>query len=137
MFLEIIDLTVDLDDFKLDKINFSVNKGEYLILIGPTGSGKSVLLETIIGFPGAAVELVQCPYFTTRLLETETPMMRDYATLDSFVVYICMTGSVELRDDNGNELTISQGQTVLFPATTQSVTLEPTPQTKLLETYIT
>lgn len=86
--------------------------------------------------PGAAVELVQCPYFTTRLLETETPMMRDYATLDSFVVYICMAGSVELRDDNGNELTISQGQTVLFPATTQSVTLKPAPQAKLLETYI-
>ena len=42
MFLEIIDLTVDLDDFKLDKINFSVNKGEYLILIGPTGSGKLI-----------------------------------------------------------------------------------------------
>ena len=86
--------------------------------------------------PGAAVELVQCPYFTTRLLKTETPMMRNYATLDSFVVYICMAGSVELRDDNGNELTISQGQTVLFPATTQSVTLKPAPQTKLLETYI-
>ena len=86
--------------------------------------------------PGAAVELVQCPYFTTRLLKTETPMMRNYATLDSFVVYICMAGSVELRDDNGNELTVSQGQTVLFPATTQSVTLKPAPQTKLLETYI-
>ena len=86
--------------------------------------------------PGAAVELVQCPYFTTRLLETETPMMRDYATLDSFVVYICMAGSVELRDDNGNELTVSQGQTVLFPATTQSVTLKPAPKAKLLETYI-
>ena len=86
--------------------------------------------------PGAAVELVQCPYFTTRLLETETPMMRNYATLDSFVVYICMAGSVELRDDNGNELTVSQGQTVLFPATTQSVTLKPAPQAKLLETYI-
>lgn len=86
--------------------------------------------------PGAAVELVQCPYFTTRLLKTETPMMRDYATLDSFVVYICMAGSVELRDDNGNELTVSQGQTVLFPATTQSVTLKPAPQAKLLETYI-
>ena len=71
-----------------------------------------------------------------RLLETETPMMRDYATLDSFVVYICMVGSVELRDDNDNELTVSQGQTVLFPATTQSVTLKPAPQTKLLETYI-
>ena len=43
MYLEVKDLNVDLGQFHLKNINFSVAEGEYLVLIGPTGSGKSVL----------------------------------------------------------------------------------------------
>ncbi|MDR0900483.1 MAG: ATP-binding cassette domain-containing protein [Methanobrevibacter sp.] len=50
MFLEIKNLSVDLREFRLKDINLSIAEGEYFVLIGPTGSGKSVLLETIIGF---------------------------------------------------------------------------------------
>ena len=50
MYLEIKDLSVNLGEFHLKDINLELYEGEYVVLIGPTGSGKSVLLETIIGF---------------------------------------------------------------------------------------
>lgn len=50
LFLDIKDLNVDLKDFHLQNINLQVKEGAYHVLIGPTGSGKSVLLETIAGF---------------------------------------------------------------------------------------
>lgn len=36
-------------DFYLDHVNFQVNQGEFFIILGPTGAGKSVVLETIGG----------------------------------------------------------------------------------------
>lgn len=49
-FLEISGLYVDVGGFELSGIGVKAEKGDYLALIGPTGSGKSLLLETIIGF---------------------------------------------------------------------------------------
>lgn len=37
------------DDFYLQDINLHVNKGEYFVLLGPSGAGKTVLFETIAG----------------------------------------------------------------------------------------
>jgi mannose-6-phosphate isomerase len=84
----------------------------------------------------AAVTLVNCQYFTTNLLELETPVVRDLSQLDSFAVYICMDGQVLLCDDKGNELTLHRGQTVLIPADTKQITLNPLPAAKLMETWI-
>jgi molybdopterin-binding protein len=50
LFLDIKDLSVDLEEFHLQNINLQIEEGDYQVLIGPTGSGKSVLLETIAGF---------------------------------------------------------------------------------------
>jgi molybdate transport system ATP-binding protein len=49
-FLEIQDLYLELEDFELRGINLKAEKGDYVTLIGPSGSGKSLLLETVIGF---------------------------------------------------------------------------------------
>ena len=67
------------------------------------------------------VALADCKYFTTNLLDLDEPMTRDFAKLDSFVVYICMEGSAVIVDNNGNEVNVHQGQTVLLPATTTGV----------------
>lgn len=38
-----------LGNFQLKDINFQIKKGEYFVILGPTGTGKSVVLETIAG----------------------------------------------------------------------------------------
>lgn len=47
--IEIKDLSVSLGDFLLEGVNLRVEKGEYFIILGPTGAGKTVLLESIAG----------------------------------------------------------------------------------------
>ena len=47
--IKIKDLYTTLGNFVLDEINLQVDPGEFFILLGPTGSGKSVVLESIAG----------------------------------------------------------------------------------------
>ena len=42
-------LRVEFRDFALQDINLEVMPGDYFMIVGPTGSGKTVLLETIAG----------------------------------------------------------------------------------------
>lgn len=47
--LKIDDLVVKTKDFSLNALNFKVKKGNVHAIIGPTGCGKTLLLESIIG----------------------------------------------------------------------------------------
>ncbi len=47
--LEIQDLKTQAGGFRLGEIDLQVETGSYFVLLGPTGSGKSVLMETICG----------------------------------------------------------------------------------------
>jgi len=47
--LEVKNLTVRVPSFALKDITFEVKQGEFFAVIGPTGSGKSLLLESIVG----------------------------------------------------------------------------------------
>jgi ABC-type Fe3+/spermidine/putrescine transport system ATPase subunit len=46
---DIRDLSIDLGAFHLRHIDLSIQEGEYMVLLGPTGAGKTVLLECIVG----------------------------------------------------------------------------------------
>lgn len=86
--------------------------------------------------PDKPTHLVKCQYFETNLLDLSKPCTRDWTSMDSFVIYIVMEGSVELKDDTGYTLQLHQGQSVLVPAECQSVTLTPQGVCKLMETFI-
>jgi len=47
--IELKNVHVKVGDFNLQQINLTVSKGEYTVILGPTGAGKTLLLETIAG----------------------------------------------------------------------------------------
>lgn len=47
--IKVENLYTKLGDFELSNISFNVEKGEFFIILGPTGAGKSVILESIAG----------------------------------------------------------------------------------------
>jgi molybdate/tungstate transport system ATP-binding protein len=48
--IRIENLSNDWAGFQLRNINLEVKENEYFVILGPTGAGKSLLLETIAGF---------------------------------------------------------------------------------------
>ena len=80
------------------------------------------------------VPLVQCPYFSTAVYDLDEPMLLDYSELDSFVILIALSGSGTLTAPDGQQIPFQTGDTVLLPATTQTVQVEGT--VKFLETYV-
>lgn len=50
MSLQIENLTLHLDGFSLQDISFNLPTGKVAVILGPSGSGKSMLLDTLAGF---------------------------------------------------------------------------------------
>jgi len=86
--------------------------------------------------PNESVELVSCQYFTTNLLEVSRFIEKDFNKLDSFVIYICFDGELNIETEAGSE-SIKKGETILLPASIENVILKPTTVlARLLEVYI-
>lgn len=83
-----------------------------------------------------SVRLESCQYFTTNLLDLDKNINQDYTAIDSFIIYICMGGACSIKDDKGNVLDVKKGESVLIPADTKTVSIEPKGNVLLLETYV-
>lgn len=81
-------------------------------------------------------ELVSCPYFTTNIIEFDKELDKDYNAIDSFVIYMTLEGSFDIKTEGGTE-TAEMGETILVPAALESVQLKPrSEKVKILEVYI-
>lgn len=73
-------------------------------------------------------------FFTTNYLQVEGSVLQDHSQLDSFVVYMCVSGQAEISLE-GNSERIETGETLLIPAESKEVEITSA-GAELLEIYI-
>jgi mannose-6-phosphate isomerase len=83
-----------------------------------------------------SVTAVTSPYFVTNVLTANETVEQDYTALDSFVILICVAGSLTIQAEGGVRLPLRMGQCALLPAAMQRVTLVPDGAMTVLETYV-
>lgn len=47
--IRVKDISNNWGEFELKNVSLEVKQGEYFVILGPTGSGKTLLLELIVG----------------------------------------------------------------------------------------
>lgn len=78
--------------------------------------------------------IVECNYFTTNYLPVRGKVKKDYHSIDSFVIYMCVSGKAEIEISSNSE-TIEEGQTLLIPAQNKIVNIT-SQGAELLEIFI-
>lgn len=78
--------------------------------------------------------MVHCPYFKTNFLELSQDLVQDVTLRDSFSIYMCVGGSVEVQNEYGST-SIQKGEIVLVPAVCKTISLK-TFAAKILEVTI-
>ncbi|MDR2868115.1 MAG: class I mannose-6-phosphate isomerase [Bacteroidales bacterium] len=81
-----------------------------------------------------SVSIIRNNYFNINLLSFDIPMQKDYISVDSFVIYICLEGEVHHFGNNIRE-SLSVGEVCLVPAEVPDLTLVPAKKSKVLEVY--
>ena len=81
-----------------------------------------------------SVNLLESNYFTTNIINMDSNVHRDYSNLDSFVIYLCVSGNLSIScQDKKYEL--KTGESIFIPAVINDIILE-TKDAKVLEVFI-
>ncbi len=78
--------------------------------------------------------MVDCPYFNTNYLNLSEDLAQDVSARDSFTIYMCVGGSLEIQNEFGSA-TIQKGETILVAANCKNIILK-TKGAKILEVTI-
>jgi len=99
--IEIRNLSGNLGEFHLRDINLGVEEGEYLAILGPTGAGKTVLVEYIVGIyqPNGGTILVDGEDITPLYTEERNIgyVPQDYALFPNLTVEKNIAYGLEAR----------------------------------------
>jgi mannose-6-phosphate isomerase len=96
------------------------------------GEAKKNLQSTV----NETINLYECLYFTSNIIELAQPLRKDYEELDSFVIYMCLEGGMALRFGADAGFYIGKGELVLIPAMLDNIDVFPEGSVKYLEIYI-
>ena len=107
--IEILDVACRLGVFRLSPVRLTLKTGEYWILLGPTGSGKSVLLSLIAGLiPPTTGRIVKDGKDITRLVPERrgfSMMVQDFALFPNMSVSANIAFPLKIRHRPGNQVT--------------------------------
>ena len=79
--------------------------------------------------------LIHAPYFISDFLRITGKIQRDYSSLDSFVILICVNGSLDLIS-NQEKYSLQKGETIFIPADLKNVEMLPNGIADLIEVHM-
>jgi mannose-6-phosphate isomerase len=85
-----------------------------------------------------AVQIIDSPYFSVRVLEVSKPFHRDLKKYDSFIITMCIEGDCKiLVRSTGEEYLLKQGNSTLIPAAIADYDIIPqSGKTRILDAFI-
>ncbi len=131
------DVTYRIYDF--DRINEKGEKRELhldlamdAIDFDSTDSGK-IAYQVI---PNQPINLSTQQYFETNFFSLKQIIQKDYHDLDSFVIYICLSGEMVIHYTDTQSIGLKKGETILIPAVLDQISIEPDGTCEFLEVFI-
>jgi mannose-6-phosphate isomerase len=82
------------------------------------------------------INIADCKYFTTGLLYFDRPVEKEYNFIDSFVIYMCLEGKIDIEYGPGLSESMVAGETVLIPASLKYINLVPAGKARTIEVYV-
>src|SRR5450759_5922447 len=102
--LKLIDINRRLGDFALTDINLEVSEGEYYVLLGRSGAGKTQLLELIAGLekPDSGAIILDNVDITTQRIQHRKvgSVFQDYAVFPHMTVFGNIAYPLRVRNED-------------------------------------
>ncbi len=81
-------------------------------------------------------EIEKNSFFTINYLPITDSIEKDYSKMDTFVIYMVLSGKIEICDENSNIESVQKGESILIPAELENIKIKSEAKAELLEIYI-